>query len=139
MAKFYAKAPNGDDAVLSISIQNFTQSLQQNGWCKLPNGLIIQWEPSSSICKKLLDFSLSLISRVMYIAGEAISLINKNVTQTQISCIEMVHEPQKHDTNFGFMSEKIGEKLANFTSRKNKKIKNITKYIFNLKIGGELA
>ena len=43
MAKFYAKAPNGDDAVLSISIQNFTQSLQQNGWCKLPNGLIIQW------------------------------------------------------------------------------------------------
>jgi hypothetical protein len=43
MAKFYAKAPNGDDAVLSISIQAFTQSLQQNGWCKLPNGLIIQW------------------------------------------------------------------------------------------------
>ena len=71
----------------------------------------------------------------MYIAGEVISLINKNVTQTQISCIEMVHEPQKHDTNFGFMSEK----LANLTSRKNKKIKNITKYIFNLKIGGELA
>ena len=75
----------------------------------------------------------------MYIAGEKISLIKKIVTQTQISCIEMVHELQKHDTNFGFMSEKIGEKIANFTSRKNKKIKNITKYIFNLKIGGKLA
>ena len=22
---------------------NITSSLQQNGWCKLPNGLIIQW------------------------------------------------------------------------------------------------
>ena len=49
MAKFYAKAPNGDDAVLSISIQAFTQSLQQNGWCKLPNGLIIQWFVKSTI------------------------------------------------------------------------------------------
>ena len=43
MAKFYAIAPNGDSAVLSISLQNMDQSLQQNGWCKLPNGLIIQW------------------------------------------------------------------------------------------------
>lgn len=43
MAKFYAVAPNGDSAVLSISLQNMDQSLQQNGWCKLPNGLIIQW------------------------------------------------------------------------------------------------
>ena len=49
MAKFYAKAPNGDDAILSISIQNFTQSLQQNGLCKLPNGLIIQWDSKEVI------------------------------------------------------------------------------------------
>ena len=32
MAKFYAVTPNGDSAVLSISLQNFSQSLQQNGW-----------------------------------------------------------------------------------------------------------
>ena len=48
MAKFYAKAPDGSDALLSIVLTGFTQSLQQNGWCKLPNGLLIQW--SSILC-----------------------------------------------------------------------------------------
>ena len=43
MAKFYAKAPDGSDALLSIVLTGFTQSLQQNGWCKLPNGLLFQW------------------------------------------------------------------------------------------------
>ena len=43
MAKLYAKAPDGSDALLSIVITGFTQSLQQNGWCKLPNSLIFQW------------------------------------------------------------------------------------------------
>ena len=43
MAKFYAKAPDGTDATLSITVEGFTQSLQQNGWCKMPNGLILQW------------------------------------------------------------------------------------------------
>ena len=43
MAKLYAKAPDGSDALLSIVITGFTQSLQQNGWCKLPNGLLFQW------------------------------------------------------------------------------------------------
>ena len=43
MAKFYAKAPDGSDATLSITVSGFTQSLQQNGWCKMPNGLILQW------------------------------------------------------------------------------------------------
>ena len=49
MAKFYAKAPDGTDATLSITVEGFTQSLQQNGWCKMPNGLILQWleTPSS--------------------------------------------------------------------------------------------
>ncbi len=65
-----------------------------------------QWEPADLIYKKLVDFSLSLISRVMYIAEEVISLIKKNVTQTQISCIEMTHEPQKHDTNFDHFGSK---------------------------------
>lgn len=44
MAKFYAKAPDGSDALLSIVLTGFTQSLQQNGWCKLPNGLLFQWQ-----------------------------------------------------------------------------------------------
>ena len=48
MAKFYAKAPDGSDALLSIVLTGFTQSLQQNGWCKLPNGLLFQWNLNSN-------------------------------------------------------------------------------------------
>ena len=48
MAKFYAKAPDGTDATLSITVEGFTQSLQQNGWCKMPNGLILQWLTNTS-------------------------------------------------------------------------------------------
>ena len=48
MAKLYAKSPSGEDALLSISITGFTQSLQQNGWCKLPNGLLLQWKSNLS-------------------------------------------------------------------------------------------
>ena len=43
MATLYAYSPNGTQATLSYSVIGFTQSLQQNGWCKLPNGLILQW------------------------------------------------------------------------------------------------
>ena len=49
MAKLYAKAPDGSDALLSIVITGFTQSLQQNGWCKLPNGLLIQWSKLTNV------------------------------------------------------------------------------------------
>ena len=49
MAKLYAKSPSGEDALLSISITGFTQSLQQNGWCKLPNGLLVQWRQSERV------------------------------------------------------------------------------------------
>ena len=109
MAKFYAKAPNGDDAVLSISIQAFTQSLQQNGWCKLPNGLIIQWEPASLICKKLVDISLPYISMTLYMLICLNYRVTKILTQTQSSCIKMIHEMGFSDTNFGFMGEKISK------------------------------
>ena len=47
MAKFYAVDANGNSALLSIPMQGFTQSLQQDGWCKLPNGLILQWSGPS--------------------------------------------------------------------------------------------
>lgn len=43
MATLYAYSPNGTQATLSYEVIGFTQSLQQNGWCKLPNGLILQW------------------------------------------------------------------------------------------------
>ena len=43
MATLYAYSPNGTQATLSYSVIGFTQSLAQNGWCKLPNGLIFQW------------------------------------------------------------------------------------------------
>ena len=44
MATLYAYSPNGTQATLSYSVIGFTQSLAQNGWCKLPNGLILQWQ-----------------------------------------------------------------------------------------------
>lgn len=43
MATLYAYSPNGTQATLDYTIMGFTQSLQQNGWSKLPNGLILQW------------------------------------------------------------------------------------------------
>ena len=55
MAKLYAKSPSGEDALLSISITGFTQSLQQNGWCKLPNGLLLQWARTIYTGEILLD------------------------------------------------------------------------------------
>ena len=55
MAKFYAKAPDGTDATLSITVEGFTQSLQQNGWCKMPNGLILQWRLATV---SAVDFSI---------------------------------------------------------------------------------
>ena len=57
MAKFYAKAPDGSDALLSIVLTGFTQSLQQNGWCKLPNGLLIQWQQALTKGCDNLNFS----------------------------------------------------------------------------------
>ena len=43
MAYIYAKSPNGTTQSINIDTMNITSSLQQNGWCKLPNGLIFQW------------------------------------------------------------------------------------------------
>ena len=57
MAKLYAKAPDGSDALLPIVITGFTQSLQQNGWCKLPNGLLFQWFGNSVNINKTTTFS----------------------------------------------------------------------------------
>ena len=71
MAKLYAKAPDGSDALLSIVITGFTQSLQQNGWCKLPNGLLFQWSKSSTGEPGYwtLPISMSLYSGVTAISG----------------------------------------------------------------------
>lgn len=44
MAYIYAKSPNGTTQSINIDTMNITSSLQQNGWCKLPNGLIFQWQ-----------------------------------------------------------------------------------------------
>ena len=43
MAILHVKTPNGTTKTVDLETMNITSSLQQNGWCKLPNGLIIQW------------------------------------------------------------------------------------------------
>ena len=68
MAKLYAKAPDGSDALLSIVITGFTQSLQQNGWCKLPNGLLFQWGYTSEN-NKVIKFPIDFISSVYSITA----------------------------------------------------------------------
>ena len=57
MATLYAYSPNGTQATLSYSVIGFTQSLQQNGWCKLPNGLILQWGKGSTKISFSISFS----------------------------------------------------------------------------------
>ena len=67
MAKLYAKAPDGSDALLSIVITGFTQSLQQNGWCKLPNGLLLQWLRSGNTSSALpINFIQSALNAVAH-------------------------------------------------------------------------
>ena len=44
MAILHVKTPNGTTKTVDLETMNITSSLQQNGWCKLPNGLIIQWQ-----------------------------------------------------------------------------------------------
>ena len=92
MAKFYAKAPNGDDAVLSISIQNFTQSLQQNGWCKLPNGLIIQWFNMTAAYSEVWQPYNIAITKFQLIVG---TIIANNTPKNYFSAF--------HATNDGFI------------------------------------
>ena len=67
MAKLYAKSPSGEDALLSISITGFTQSLQQNGWCKFPNGLLFQWSKANLysgtfVIKPNLWFAIAIVT-----------------------------------------------------------------------------
>ena len=70
MAKFYAKAPDGTDATLSITVEGFTQSLQQNGWCKMPNGLILQWGlETSGFRTKTVTFQIAYTSFCNVVAG----------------------------------------------------------------------
>ena len=52
MAILHVKTPNGTTKTVDLETMNITSSLQQNGWCKLPNGLIIQWgEPGDVVPK----------------------------------------------------------------------------------------
>ena len=67
MAKFYAKAPDGSDALLSIVLTGFTQSLQQNGWCKLPNGLLFQWGLIANTIEGSLFITLNLVYSTYYL------------------------------------------------------------------------
>ena len=43
MAVLHVKSPNGTTYNMTIVTSGVTESLQPNGWCKLPNGLLIQW------------------------------------------------------------------------------------------------
>lgn len=43
MATLHVKSPNGNTYNMTIVTSGVTESLQHNGWCKLPNGVIVQW------------------------------------------------------------------------------------------------
>ncbi|AKD37521.1 putative variable tail fiber protein [Pasteurella multocida subsp. multocida OH4807] len=44
----YSQISDFEQGVLAYINQGFTQSFNENGWCKLPNGLILQWGKVSS-------------------------------------------------------------------------------------------
>ena len=43
MAILHVKSPNGTTYNMTIVTSGTTESLDTTGWCRLPNGLIIQW------------------------------------------------------------------------------------------------
>ena len=49
MATLYVKTPGGTQVSVNLATMNIESDLQQNGWCKLPNGLIIQWTENEVI------------------------------------------------------------------------------------------
>lgn len=99
MATLYAYSPNGTQATLSYSVIGFTQSLQQNGWCKLPNGLILQWgnkSTTSAITTTKFKYPISLKDTPLLALSAAIDSDNwngqavlwhslRNITNTQLS------------------------------------------------------
>ena len=93
MAKLYAKAPDGSDALLSIVITGFTQSLQQNGWCKLPNGLLFQWPGHFRMVSgdpRIWTFPLSIneiYSILMTMNDTSLRIISAIVRYNNLSCI----------------------------------------------------
>ena len=44
MAILHVKSPDGTDYNMTIETSGTTESIQPNGWCKLPNRLMIQWQ-----------------------------------------------------------------------------------------------
>lgn len=56
MAILHVKTPNGTTKTVDLETMNITSSLKQNGWCKLPNGLIIQWiSNGAKIVRKIVE------------------------------------------------------------------------------------
>lgn len=43
MAVLHVKSPDGTSYNMTIVTSGVTESLHDQGWCKLPNGLIFQW------------------------------------------------------------------------------------------------
>ena len=43
MAVLHVKSPNGTSYSMTIVTSGTTESIQANGWCKFPNGLMLQW------------------------------------------------------------------------------------------------
>ena len=86
MATLYAYSPNGTQATLSYSVIGFTQSLAQNGWCKLPNGLILQWFEATQSAQN---------------ATDVVNLPIQNTSKTLI-CVSNMYQrtgPDSHQNN----------------------------------------
>ena len=97
MAILHVKTPNGTTKTVDLETMNITSSLQQNGWCKLPNGLIIQWISDRS---KFLTNSLIAV----------LDCVENSVTPVLCKYfMSIVHEKyEKSYMNFGFLGDKCG-------------------------------
>ena len=108
MAKLYAKSPSGEDALLSISITGFTQSLQQNGWCKLPNGLLVQWRgPISS------NTTYGLVINYTEIYAAYISILNSSETNISLGIYISLIADTKQFTTFVMHEGRITNRSCN--------------------------
>ena len=100
MATLYAYSPNGTQATLSYSVIGFTQSLQQNGWCKLPNGLILQWGCFDTVWKgsNNIKFLINYSSNCAIVISTSVTSDGYN-GMGKIVKMELTNFNHKHDGN----------------------------------------
>ena len=95
MATLHVKTPDGAYSSVDLETMNIESSLQQNGWCKLPNGLIIQW---------ISDRSKFLVNSLIAVLDCVESSVTPVLCQYFMSIVHQKYE--KSGMNFGFLGDK---------------------------------